>query len=350
VSTRAKPPHRVEKRRAETGRSAGARQDGERWERRQRGVWWAGGVVAVLVVAAVAVWSVLDGRGSGAEGSADRFSHVHGLEIPAWKPEAVFLSTHEGLFRIEDGQWSEVSEQPHDFMGFAAHPTEPDVLYTSGHPAPGTLVRNPVGFMVSVDGGASWEVRSLEGVVDFHAMALGAGGDVIYGWNGAGEVGLYRSTDDGDAWDTVAAPELHAAGGALSLAAHPDDPDQVWAGTPAGLLRSQDGGASWEAVVSDAPVTAVAIDPAGADRLLAYAPPPGAGLLESTDAGQSWSPTGWILDASDDAVAHLGIHPNDPQQIYAGTYAENLYRSDDGGQTWHTLARSGIPEESRDSG
>jgi hypothetical protein len=350
VSTRAKPPHRAEKKRAESERIAAARQADERWERRQRGVWWAGSAVAVLLVAAAAVWSVLDGPGGGSDGSADGFTHVHGLEIPAWAPEAVYLSTHEGLFRIEGGQWSEVSEQPHDFMGFAAHPTEPDVLYTSGHPAPGSLVRNPVGFMVSVDGGASWEVRSLEGAVDFHAMTVGAGGDVTYGWNGVGEAGLYRSTDDGHTWDTVAAPELHATGGALSLAAHLDDPDQVWAGTPAGLLRSQDAGASWETVVNDVPVTAVTFDSANADRLLAYAPPPGAGLLESTDAGQSWSPTGWILDASDDAVGYLAIHPNDPQQIYAGTYAENLYRSTDGGHTWHALASSGVPEESRDSG
>lgn len=346
MSTRAKQPSRAEKKRAARERIAAARQEQERRERRQRRTWWAGGAAAVLAVAAVVVWSVLDGRGgSEPDGSVESFTHVHGLEIPVWEPEVAYLSTHEGLIRIEDEQWSEVSEQPHDFMGFAAHPTEPDVLYTSGHPAPGTLVRNPVGFMVSTDGGASWEVRSLEGAVDFHAMTIGASGGSIYGWNVAGEVGLYRSTDDGHTWDTVAAPDLHAAGGALSLAAHPDDPDLVWAGTPAGLLRSQDAGASWEPVLPDVPVTAVTFDPADANQLLAYAPAPGDGLMESTDAGQSWSPTGWMLEAADDAVGHLAVHPNDPQQVYAGSYAEDLYRSNDGGRTWHTVASSGVPEE-----
>lgn len=345
MSTRAKQSTRSEKKRAVRERAAAARHEQQRRERRKQRAWWAGGAAVVVAVAAVVVWAVVSGSdGDQSDGTADGFTHVHGLEIPAWDPDVAYLSTHEGLFRIEDGRWSEVSEQPHDFMGFAVHPTEPDVLYTSGHPAPGSLVRNPVGFMVSVDGGASWEVRSLEGAVDFHAMTVGAAGEVIYGWNVAGEIGLYRSSDEGDSWETVDAPELHAAGGALSLAAHPDDPDLVWAGTPAGLLGSQDGGAGWEPVISEVPVTAVTVDPSNPDRMLAYAPTPGEGLLESTDAGQTWTPTGWMLEAADDAVGHIAVHPNDPQQLYAGSYGENLYRSSDGGRTWDVLASSGTRE------
>lgn len=307
------------------------------------GRWWWGTAAVVALAAVGLVWAVAaTSRDDPAAGApVEHFMHVHGLEVPAWTPGMVFLSTHRGLIRIEDGDWSYVSEQPHDFMGFAAHPTEPGLLYSSGHPAPGSGIANPVGFMVSTDGGATWQVRALEGEVDFHAMTVGAGGAVVYGWNGAEAPGLYRSGDNGHTWDVIDAPALYAAGGALSLAAHPDQPDRLWAGTSAGLLASHDRGASWQEALPDVPVTAVAFDPADPDRMLAYAASPGDGLIESRDGGQSWTPVGWQLDNSDDAVGHLAIHPDDPQQLYAGTYREGLYHSADGGSTWRTLARNG---------
>jgi hypothetical protein len=303
----------------------------------------AGAVGAIIAVAALLTWALSgDDDAAPAGTAADQFMHVHGLETPAWSADGIFLSTHQGLIKIVGDEWTYVSELPHDFMGFAAHPTESDVLYSSGHPAPGSLLRNPIGFMVSTDAGATWEVRSLEGEADFHAMAVGAAGDVIYGWNIAGEAKLYRSIDDGATWDRLDTPELHAAGGVLTLTAHPDDPDVVWAGTPAGLYRSTDQGMSWDAAATT-PATAIAIDPADPDRILTYAPPPGDGLLESADGGQTWVPSGWLLDADDDAVGHLAVDSADPQVIYAGTYREDVYRSVDGGVTWESLAGAGVP-------
>lgn len=304
----------------------------------------AAAVGAIVAVAAVLTWALSRGDDAAPAGTtADRFMHVHGLEAPEWGSDAVFLSTHRGLIKIEGDAWTYVSELPHDFMGFAAHPTEPDVLYSSGHPAPGSLLRNPIGFMVSTDAGATWEVRSLEGETDFHAMAVGAAGEVIYGWNIAGEAKLYRSIDDGGSWDRLDTPELHTAGGVLTLAAHPDDPAVVWAGTPAGLYRSTDQGMTWDGTTT-APATAIAIDPTDPDRMVAYTPAPGEGLIESADRGQTWAPSGWLLDADDDAVGHLAIDPADPQVIYAGTYLQDVYRSADGGATWKSLASAGVTD------
>jgi photosystem II stability/assembly factor-like uncharacterized protein len=257
----------------------------------------------------------------------------------------VFLSTHQGLIQIADHGWSYVSAQRHDLMGFAAHPTEPDLFYSSGHPAEGSDLANPVGFLVSTDGGATWQVRALAGEVDFHAMTVGAGGGVIYGWNGHGEPGLYRSTDDGHTWTVVEAPALFAAGGVFALAAHPEDPDRLWAATDGGLIHSGDAGASWRPATTGVPVTAVTIDPTDPDRMLAYAPSPGDGLLESLDGGQSWTPTGWALEAGDDAAGHLAIHPDDPRATYAATYRMDLLRSGDAGRTWQRLARAGTPDQ-----
>lgn len=265
--------------------------------------------------------------------------HVHGLDIAAWAPDEVYVSTHQGLIRIDgDGAWRFLSEEPHDFMGFAASPTEPDVLYSSGHPAPGSGLVNPIGFMVSTDAGVTWRPRSLEGQVDFHAMAVQpTDGQVVYGWDASG---LYRSTDAGASWQTVDAPPLEAAGGALSLAVDPSDPDRLLAGTSAGLLQSRDGGTSWTPLL-ELPVTAVLTLAEDPDRVLAYAATPDDGLLASHDGGATWTALGLVVH--DDAVGHLAVHPTDPDTIYAGSFGEDLYRTLDGGRRWEQLAKEGRP-------
>jgi hypothetical protein len=309
--------------------------------RRRRLVLTSAVVVAVVVVAGLVWWTAGRQPGSQAGQPVERFMHVHGLAIAPWAPDAVYVATHEGLTRIDgDGEWRYVSEQPHDFMGFSANPTDDGLFYSSGHPAPGTGLENPVGFMVSLDGGATWSPRSLQGQVDFHAMAVApSDGDVVYGWNGAGRAGLYVSSDGGASWDTIGGGMLGQVGGALSLAVHPGNADEVWAGTQGSLLVSRDAGRSWESVLPGA-VTAVAFDPADPDRVVAYAAD-GDGLVESRDGGRTW--TELVVDG--DAAGNIAIHPDDPETLYVGTYGEGLRRTTDGGNSWDTLAQSGVPQQ-----
>lgn len=305
---------------------------------------WAG-VAAVAVLGAV--WATGRGPDPGLAGRpVERFTHVHGLEIPPWAPDHRYLSTHRGLIRVDEtGAWAYVSEEAHDLMGFRAHPTEEGVFYASGHPAPGSGVPNPVGFMVSEDGGRTWEPRSLAGVADFHAMAVGHhDGRVVYGWNVARDPGLYRSEDAGRTWERLEGEPLRAAGGVFALAVHPRDPDRVMAGTEGGLLESTDAGRSWEPILAGLPVTAAAWDAEG--RLLAYAPHPEAGLLASTDQGRSWARLGLAL--GEDAVLHIAPHPADPAIVYVGTLGEALLRTADGGRTWEVMAEGGMPLEAPD--
>lgn len=335
--TTAQPKSKAE--RAQERRKAAARRS-----RSRRALVTAAVVVLSLAVAGLVWWTAGGEPDSGQAGEAvESFMHVHGLEVTAWAPEEVYLATHQGLIRIDAaGEWTSVSAEPHDFMGFSAHPGAEGVFYSSGHPADGTGLDNPIGFMVSTDGGVTWSQRSLEGAADFHAMTVApSDGDVVYGWNGAGQPGLYVSTDGGSSWDTVTEGTLSDVGGALSLAVHPDNPEDVWAGTRSGLLFSRDAGRSWGVVLSGS-VTAVTFDPANADRVLAYAPE-GGGLLESRDGGQTWNELGLVVDG--DAAGHLAVHPQDPDTVYVGTYGEGLLRSTDGGGSWDTLAESGVPQQ-----
>lgn len=296
------------------------------------------GLVAV-VVAAIGWWP---SAGQDRE-SVDEFTHVHGLQVPAWDADRVYVATHEGLIGVDGAAWHWVGQQRHDFMGFVAHPVEQGVVYSSGHPEAGSDLANPVGFMVSSDGGATWQPRALAGQVDFHAMAVGGRGETVYGWNGVGEAGLYRSDDGGRQWHQPPADALHEVGGAFALAVSPTDADTVWAGTEAGLSRSVDGGRSWESVATGAagPVTAVTVDPADDDRLMAYVVADDGGLVETRDGGATWSTLGGVADG--DAVTQVAIHPDEPDRIYAGTAGADVVRSRDGGQTWEVLARAGRP-------
>lgn len=295
--------------------------------------------IAALAAVAAALWlSVVRESRPDVGEPVDAFMHVHGLAIPGWAQDTVYLSTHEGLLALgPKNGWVGVSRESHDFMGFSAHPTEDGVLYSSGHPARASRLRNPIGFMVSTDGGATWRTRALQGEADFHAMAVQPGdGEVIYGWN-VSPPGLHRSLDGGRTWQRIASSFLEQAGGAFSLAIHPADSARIYAGSQQGLLASRGGGANWEALL-EGPVTAVATDARDPDRLVAYAALQG--LVLSEDGGATFRPLGFEI-GDDAAVSHIAINPRDPSNLYLGTIGQSLYRSTDGGESWEQLAEGG---------
>lgn len=62
----------------------------------------------------------------------------------------------------------------------------------------------------------------------------------------------------------------------------------------------------------------------------------GRGLSYSTDAGQTWQPRGEGIPFTH--IRSILIDPNDSQTILVGTEPAAVFRSDDGGRTWHELA------------
>jgi hypothetical protein len=68
--------------------------------------------------------------------------------------EPLVVPAHVGPAVFRGGRWSTAPGAPHDFMGFSG---AKNAIYSSGHPAPGTPLRNPLGLMKSTDGGKSWQ-------------------------------------------------------------------------------------------------------------------------------------------------------------------------------------------------
>ncbi|MEX2583132.1 MAG: hypothetical protein WD766_07650 [Gemmatimonadota bacterium] len=228
-------------------------------------------------------------------------------------------------------------------MGFAHHPAEPGTMFSSGHPAPGSGLPNPIGFMQSRDAGVTWEPISLQGEVDFHVMSVSAAeADVIYGLNASGAAGLYRSMDGGRTWDRPLAAELQGRN-VFALAAGPEDANSLLAGTSDGLWQSNDGGESWKQLIVGPPVTAAAFTPGDAAAVVIYIADGQTGLVQIADlagAPTSTRPLGLVLPP-DDAVLHIALHPDQDRVMYAGSATASLFRTSDGGQTWDKIASEG---------
>lgn len=296
----------------------------------------------LLVAACTASLAVQEELGIAAPGGVTQIHHIHGLAVDPKDPKVLFVATHGGLLRVlEDRQWEWVGEARHDYMGFTHHPREQGTVFVSGHPQIGELP-NPMGLLVSRDGGRTWRPLALRGQVDFHAMTMSADGETLYGWNVMGSPGLYRVSAKDGAWKRLDAMGLHDV---FSLAAHPKEPGSLLAGTRSGLLVSRDGGRTWASAsrpLDGVSVTAVAYSPKNPNRVYAYAVRQDLGLLTSTDAGKTWRAAGLFL-GTEDAVAVLAPSPHGEQVVYMATFTADLRKSTDGGETWKALAQKGKP-------
>ena len=277
-------------------------------------------LVALALFAVTAAAPLYAGEGIPVSGLR-QITHIHGIAVDGRDPSRLYVATHHGFFVVSsDGIATRVSEVSDDFMGFTPHPTDPGILYGSGHPARG----GNVGFIMSSDGGRSWRQLSkgANGPVDFHQMDVSkADPNVIYGVYD----GLQVSRDGGRSWSIVGpAPD-----GLLDLATSSRDVNTVFAATRNGLLLSRDGGRTWQ----DAYVIkrAASMVETGRDGSV-YAFISGVGLIRTTEPGLNWTPLS--RDFGDRFILHLALHPIDANKLYAVTQHSEVIASTDGGRGW----------------
>lgn len=245
--------------------------------------------------------------------AAEAFGHIHALEVnPA--DNRLYVATHNGLFVHQDGGFERVGKGRQDMMTFTI--AGPDRFLISGHPAPGTDAPAHLGLAESTDAGTSWRPLSLEGEVDFHALATD--GDRVYGVDS--QTGRLMMTADGKRWRTVG--ELPA----IDVALDPANPQRL-------LLTGGDGGlveldhAGKPTRVESAP-SLVLLDWVNKD-LVVGAGPQGA-LYRSADAGKSWQKAGSLPGAPQALTATRS-------RWYAATEA-GILSSKDAGKTWSQMS------------
>ena len=100
------------------------------------------------------------------------------------------------------------------------------------------------GVVKTIDGGENWTVKGLaqKGEVDAIAVRPDNGKVIFAGIGSLGGNSLYRSIDGGDSWQM----KLSNIGTVYHIVFDPRNPDWVYAATEgSGVLRSSDGGATW---------------------------------------------------------------------------------------------------------
>jgi hypothetical protein len=171
--------------------------------------------------------------------AAPAFEHVHALALDA-AGRALWLGTHTGLFRSEDGgrTWAKVAlpSQHHapDVMAIATHPVEGGVMYIGTHEA---------GVFRTTDGGSTWtSVNSALGGLDVHGLAIDPNSPAkLHALVRDKGAGVYRTTDGGQKWVRVD----DGPAGETKVLASVDIPTGMggiflYAGTGEGLLRNPD--------------------------------------------------------------------------------------------------------------
>lgn len=204
-------------------------------------------------------------------------THVHAIARDPGSGK-VLVAAHDGLY-VYDGATPRRVGPVLDLMGFTV--AGPGHYYASGHPGTASDLPQPLGLIESRDGGVTWQVLSRGGASDFHSLTTA--GTTVVGFDG-----VLRSTTDGRTWATGRlGPEPRTLAGSRTAAT-------VLATTQQGVMRSPDGGATWQ-MLESAPLLLMAAFGEG-DSAAGLAPD--GQLYLSADAGESWRATALRVPAA----------------------------------------------------
>jgi hypothetical protein len=223
-------------------------------------------------------------------------------------------------------------------MGFSATAKH---FYSSGHPARGSGLVNPLGVIRSKDGGKTWDTLGLERESDFHLLATSWNTSAIYVWNHAPnsrmrQPGLHYTLNDGFVWKPARAAGLK--GNPMALAVHPGNATLVAAATASGVYLSRDSGERFEPVASGAQGVSVFFDLDG--KQLWYGTFDGQARLARAPLGGK--ATSVELPAiGRDAVAYIAQNPAKRTEYAIATFEKSVYLSKDSGRTWTAIAERG---------
>ena len=156
----------------------------------------------------------------------------------------------------------------------------------------------------------------------------------------AHNAGVFASYDGAAHWQPIL---LDDTPNLLVLDA--EDPEVMYLGSACCLLRTQDGGSTWESVSPGGdgffhpathPVSPGVIY-IGSSLHPAQQPAPVGGLFRSDNYGETWVTL--TVGLTDTLVMDITFHPDDPDKMLVGTRDGNVFLSTDGGETWDWKAK-----------
>ncbi|HEY0457650.1 MAG TPA: YCF48-related protein [Pyrinomonadaceae bacterium] len=239
------------------------------------------------------------------------------------------------------------------------------IIYTSGH-----RHKDPGGFFMTRDGGATWKEAKELRKTSIHSMEQSSKNpDLIL--VGTTE-GMWKSENSGEDWKKIESDTMPDTT-IDSIAIDPRDDNTIYAGTWWRAYKTTDGGKSWRLIkngmIDDSDVFAIEVDQKNPDHVIASAC---SGIYESFDKGEKWakmqgipsqsrrtrdikmSPVnsktvyaattegfwmtngkGWMITTQKDLeINSIAVHPDAPERVFIGTNNYGVLVSNDGGRNF----------------
>lgn len=274
------------------------------------------------------------------------------LEARAWcfsahpsDPNILYAGTDMGLFRWDERttRWTHLPSPMQDVWSLVQDPDHPEVIYAGTRPA---------SFYRSDDGGQNWQELDAPGIQQFSEINMGPTRvtQMLFDpqdhntiWAVVEIGGVYRSTDRGQTWslktEGLVSGDMHG----IAIVHDQSGKKLIYATTNRGLHRSMDNGETWAFQALDAPwqYTRAVVPSADNDAVIfltnGNGPPGNAGKLwRSEDYGQRWTEV-HLPGGVNSTPWNVAVHPFDPKLVLVTTNLGQLFRSLDGGQTFHRM-------------
>jgi photosystem II stability/assembly factor-like uncharacterized protein len=252
---------------------------------------------------------------------------IRQLEIAPASPAVLYAGTDAGVFRTANGgeSWQLANGGlPNAVSALAVDPVSASTIYAASYTASSAGLSFAI--YKSVNGGGSWTIVRA-GLAQYVGALAAAPGNptTIYAGLGYGG-GVLRSSDGGLTWSSLTIEGV-AGNSIVSLAIDPTSPMTIYAVSaftglrppgvpfPGYVFKSTDGGLRWTRILQTLDPVSVAVNPFLPNEVYVGAPILG-GLLRSRDGGASWETPGEGLDFTANSVAFA---PGTPATVYAGT-------------------------------
>jgi photosystem II stability/assembly factor-like uncharacterized protein len=338
------------------GHVFGSRDGGEHWELLGRIGEHHDDVIMSIVVDARSAntlyatsWT-LSSHGGGVYRSADaghtwQLIGLEGLVVRAIaeapsNPDILVAGATDGVYRSEDSgkHWARISPEKHEdlrnFDSIAIDPDDPNIIYAGTYHLP----------WKTVDGGKNW-IPVHQGMVDDSDVM-----SITIDQNNASHVfasacsGIYHSPDGGTNWTKFKGIPKDSRR-TVHILQDPKRPMTVYAATTEGLWKTSDDGANWRLITPVSwSILSMVIDPENSDRLILGTER--LGIQVSDNGGQTYR-------ASNQGFSHrrivdAAVDPQHPERalVVLTSNFEPLLETKDAGRTWTPLAtglKSGPP-------
>ena len=257
---------------------------------------------------------------------------VRALAAAASNPDILVAGALDGVYRSTDAgkNWARISPEKHEdlrnFDSIAIDPHDPSTIYAGTYHLP----------WKTVDGGKTWAPIHQGMVDDSDVMSI------TVDQNNASHVfasacsGIYHSPDGGKTWTKFKGIPKDSRR-TVHILQDPKRPHTVYAATTEGLWKTSDDGAIWRLVTPASwSILSMVIDPENSDRLILGTER--LGVQVSDNGGQTYraSNQGFshrrIVDAAADPQ-----HPERALVVLTSSF-EPLLETGDAGRTWTPLA------------